>query len=89
MIRKDLYKVDIQDNFYFVVFHKKVKKGFGSAVSLYVNDYEFLKFDCIGEKRGHYHIYGDNMNVEILFNEKTCEEQINRTCALITDINVF
>ena len=43
-MRKDIY---IQDNLYFLVFHKTLIKGFGSAVSLYINDYEFLKFDCL------------------------------------------
>ena len=56
MIRKDIYKVDIQDNLYFLVFHKTFNGDYGSAVSLYVNDYEFLKFDCLGENKGHYHI---------------------------------
>uniref|UniRef100_A0A6C0IJD8 DUF7700 domain-containing protein n=1 Tax=viral metagenome TaxID=1070528 RepID=A0A6C0IJD8_9ZZZZ len=88
-MRQDIYKVHIQDNLYFLVFHKKLIKGFGSAVSLYINNYEFLKFDCFGENKGHYHFYDNNTNDEIFFNEKTCEEQINRTCDLMKDINVF
>ena len=87
-MRKDIYKVHIQDNLYFLVFHKTLIKGLGSAVSLYINDYEYLKFDCFGENKGHYHIY-NNINEEIYFTEKTCEEQINKTCNLLTNINVF
>jgi len=87
-MRKDIYKVHIQDNLYFLVFHKTLIKGFGSAVSLYINDYEYLKFDCFGENKGHYHIY-NKINEEIYFTEKTCEEQINKTCNLLTNINVF
>ena len=89
MIRKDIYKINIQDNLYFLVFHKKLPKGFGSSVSLYINDTEYLKFDCFGEKKGHYHIYDNVKNEEIYFSEKTCEEQINRSCELINNINVF
>jgi hypothetical protein len=89
MIRKDIYKVDIQDNLYFLVFHKKLSKGFGSAVSLYINNYEFMKFDCFGENNGHYHIYDDKRNEEIFFTEKTCEEQINQTYYLLNNITVF
>ena len=89
MIRKDIHKVDIQDNLYFLVFHKSLHKGFGSAVSVYINNYEFLKFDCFGDKKGHYHIFNDKKNEEKYFTEKTCEEQINRTCEFILNINTF
>jgi hypothetical protein len=89
MIRKDIYKVNIQDNLYFLVFHKTLIKGFGSAVSLYINNFEYLKFDCFGENNGHYHIYDSKINKEIYFTEKTCEEQINKTCELIKNINIF
>jgi len=89
MIRKDIYKVEIQDNLYFLVFHKRLAKGFGSAVSLYINNYEFLKFDCFGENKGHYHIHDDRRNEEIFFTEKTCEEQINQTYYLLNNISIF
>ena len=89
MIRKDIYKIDIQDNLYFLVFHKTLPIGFGSAVSLYINDYEFLKFDCFGENKGHYHIHDDTRNEEIFFTQKTCEEQIQQTCYLIKNITLF
>jgi len=88
-MRKNIYKVDIQDNLYFLVFHKTLQKGFGSSVSLCINNYEFLKFDCFGENKGHYHIYDGKKNEEIYFNEKTCEEQINHSCDLIKNINQF
>jgi hypothetical protein len=88
MIRKDTYKIDIQDGLYFLVFHKTFNGGFGSAVSLYINEY--LKFDCYGENKGHYHIY-DNITYEtIYFTEKTCEEQIIRTSyELINNIDIY
>lgn len=82
-MRKDIYKIDINDNLYFLVFHKVLTRGFGSSVSVCINDYEFLKFDCFGESLGHYHIYDDFLNEEI------CEDQINYSCELIKNINVF
>jgi hypothetical protein len=89
MSRNDIYKVTVQDNLYFLVFHKNLPVGFGSAVSLYINDFEFLKFDCFGENKGHYHIYDNKLNETIYFTEKTPQEQINRTCELISNINLF
>jgi hypothetical protein len=90
MIRKDIYKIDIQDNLHFLVFHKTNNGGFGAAVSLYINEYEYLKFDCFGKKKGHYHIYDGITNDTIYFTEKTSIEQIMRTCyELINNINVF
>jgi len=89
MIRKDIYMIDITDNIYFLVFHKILPKRFGSAVSLYINNYEFLKFDCFGENNGHYHIYDTKGNEEMYFTEKTSEEQIQKTCEFLTNINFF
>ena len=89
MSRNDIYKVTVQDNLYFLVFHKNLPVGFGSAVSLYINNFEFLKFDCFGENKGHYHIYDSKLNETIYFTEKTPQEQINRTCELISNINLF
>ena len=89
MSRNDIYKVTVQDNLYFLVFHKNLPIGFGSAVSLYINEFEFLKFDCFGENKGHYHIYDNKLNETIYFTEKTPQEQINRTCELISNINLF
>ena len=89
MSRNDIYKVTIQDNLYFLVFHKNLPIGFGSALSLYINNFEFLKFDCFGENKGHYHIYNNKINEPIYFTEKTPEEQINKTFELINNINLF
>ena len=89
MSRNDIYKVTIQDNLYFLVFHKNLPICFGSALSLYINNFEFLKFDCFGENKGHYHIYNNKKNETIYFTEKTPEEQINKTFELINNINLF
>jgi len=90
MIRKDILKIDIQDNLYVLVFHKILSSGFGTAVSLYIHEHEFLKFDCFGENKGHYHIYDSVTNNTIYFDEKTCIEQINRSCyELANNINIY
>ena len=90
MIRKDLYRIDIQDGLYFIVFHKTFNGGFGSALSVYVNDFEFLKFDCFGIEKGHFHVYDNRKNETIYFSEKICEEQINRIIFELTNnINLY
>ena len=53
-LRKGVYKLDVQENLYLLVFHKVLDIGCGTAVSLYINNHEFLKFDCFGDKKGHF-----------------------------------
>lgn len=81
-LRKDLYKIDIDTDISLLVFHKDIiSVGFGPAISLYINDVEFFKFDCFGPEKGHYHILdGDR----IFFSEKSVIDQIARS---ITDLN--
>lgn len=78
-LRKDLYKIEIDSNVYLLVFHKMLPIGFGSALSLYINNWEFLKFDCFGKEKGHFHIYSGSKNKTIYFVETTCEEQIEKS----------
>jgi len=78
MIRKDLYIINVQKGLYLLVFHKTFNGGIGPALSVYINNYEYLKFDCFGDKKGHFHIYDNRKNETIFFSEKTCEEQINK-----------
>lgn len=81
MIRKDIYTIEIQQNFHMLVFHKTYNGGFGSAVSLYFFNFEFLKFDCFGLQKGHYHIYDQKTNPTIYFKEQTAIEQIEKTAS--------
>jgi hypothetical protein len=78
-IRKDQYRIDVQENLHLLVFHKSLNIGKGVALSLYINDFEFLKFDCFGVNEGHYHLYDKIKSELIYFDEKTCEEQINKS----------
>jgi len=73
-IRKDVVKLNIQENAYFLVYHKDIDIGFGPTVALYIYEKEFLKFDCFGPKYGHYHIL--NQQERIYFKEQTVAEQI-------------
>ncbi len=88
-IRKNEYKIEIQDNLYLLVFHKSLHTGSGVAVSLYIHNYEYLKFDCFGQG-GHYHIYDGIKNETIYFTEPTCQEQINRASSeLTTNLDMY
>jgi hypothetical protein len=87
-IRKDVYKITIQKNAYLSIFHKNLDIGCGPAVSLYIHNIEFLKFDCFGHKAGHYHIF-NNSNETIYFNETTVEDQINRVALELNDISKY
>ena len=87
-LRKDIYKLNIQKNAYLSIFHKNLENGFGPAVSLYIYDIEVLKFDCFGDKLGHYHIFNDS-NQTIYFDETTVEDQINRIKIELNDISKY
>jgi len=89
-IRKDEFKIFIQDNIYLLVFHKIHNEGKGSAVSLYIDDFEFIKFDCFGNTLGHYHIFYKTYNDMIYFTEKTAYDQIDKTgFELLNNINYY
>jgi len=77
-VRKDVLKIDIQENVYMLVYHKNLDIGFGPTVALYLYDVEYIKFDCFGETRGHYHVFNKKTDVRIYFTEKTVLEQINK-----------
>lgn len=78
--RMDLKEITICNNLSFLVYWKILEIGKGPAVILKAFDKEILKFDCFGEKDGHYHI-APNYDFRIYFLEKTVSEQIQRTVA--------
>ena len=67
-----------------LVFHKALSIGFGPAVSIYIDEHEFMKFDCFGKSKGHYHIYDIKKNQTIYFSEISVHDQIHRTGLEIT-----
>ncbi|WP_157963252.1 hypothetical protein [Algoriphagus litoralis] len=78
--RMDLKEIVICDNLSFLVYWKILAIGKGPAVILKAYNKEILKFDCFGEKDGHYHV-APNYGSRIYFLEKTVMEQVDRTVA--------
>lgn len=78
VMRRDLKEIAICENLSFLVYWKILKIGKGPAVILRAFDKEILKFDCFGEKDGHYHI-APYYDFRIYFCENSVEEQIRRT----------
>lgn len=76
--RMDLKEIEICDHLSFLVYWKILDIGKGPAVILKAFDKEILKFDCFGEKDGHFHI-APNYDFRIYFLEKTVSEQVIRT----------
>ena len=84
-VRKDVLKIEIQENAYMLVYHKNLDIGFGPALGLYLYDIEYLKFDFFGEEKGHYHIFNKKRDVRIYFKERTVLEQINKVAHELTN----
>lgn len=84
MIRKDIIRIDIQDNLYFLIFHKIINGQFGSALAIYIYDIEYLKFDCLGQT-GHYHVD----NKKIFFKTKLPLKQIDLSIIELNKINDY
>ncbi|MDN3205052.1 hypothetical protein [Algoriphagus sediminis] len=75
---EDEETIKIQEELSFQVYWKILSIGKGPAVILKAFDEEILKFDCFGEKKGHFH-NAPHYNFRIYFTESTIEEQIERT----------
>ena len=89
-LRKDVVKIDIQENAYVLVYHKFLDIGSGSSIGLYLYNKEYLKFDCFGKNKGHYHINNKKNDDRIYFTEQTAKEQIEKTInELTTNINSY
>lgn len=81
--RRDLQKIEIQANLYFLVYWKELSIGKGPAVTLNAFDKEILKFDCFGKEKGHFHIYPYEQ-LRIFFTEDNARSQCDRTFNEIT-----
>ena len=79
MIRIDPFRVHVEPHFYFLIFYKNLPSGRGVTISVYIHDIEYLKYDCQGENDGHYHIYNQNGETKIFFDETTRESQIEKS----------
>lgn len=86
-IRKNVVKLHIQENAYFLVYHKNIDIGFGPTVALYIYENEFLKFDCFGPNDGHYHIL--NKQERIYFKKTTVTEQIEKAIHELQNVSPY
>ena len=84
-LRKDLVKIDIQEHAYVLVYHKDLEIGCGVAIVLYLYNTVFLKFDCFGKNKVHYHIFNNNNNNRIYFTELTVAEQIDKSISELSN----
>jgi len=84
-LRRDLVKIDIQKNAYVLVYHKFLDIGSGSSIGLYLYNTEYLKFDCFGLRKGHYHVFNKKNDDRIYFTEQTVSEQIDKSAEELTN----
>ena len=84
-LRKDVVKIDIQENAYVLVYHKFLDIGSGSSIGLYLYNTEYLKFDCFGLLKGHYHVFNKKTNDRIYFTEQTAKEQIDKSTSELSE----
>lgn len=84
-LRKDVVKIDIQENAYVLVYHKFLDIGSGSSIGLYLYNTEYLKFDCFGLRKGHYHVFNKKTNDRIYFTEQTAKEQIDKSTSELSE----
>jgi len=81
--RCDLFRVTVQPGLVIDVFWKALQSGKGPALSVFVDDEEFAKFDCFGPGKGHYHLAlsvpATVRQQRIRFSEDRVAEQISRT----------
>jgi hypothetical protein len=84
-LRLDVVKIDIQENAYLLVYHKFLEIGSGVSIGLYLYNTEFLKFDCFGKSKGHYHIFNKKNKDRMYFTEPTATEQIDKTTSELSN----
>jgi hypothetical protein len=84
-LRRDVVKIDIQANAYVLVYHKFLDIGSGSSIGLYIHNTEYLKFDCFGLRKGHYHVFNKKNDDRIYFTEQTVSEQIDKSVDELTN----
>ena len=79
---QDLVRYDLGDGVFLAAYWKVTSEGRGPCSSLYVGENEVLRFDCFGERKGHYHTHLYEWDVQespkwrIYFLKKLIEEQV-------------
>tara|TARA_R110002049_G_scaffold277522_1_gene456044 strand:- start:71 stop:574 length:504 start_codon:yes stop_codon:yes gene_type:complete len=75
-VRKNIETFMIQPRIEVDVYTKDLARGQGPAISIYIDEYEILKFDCFGPDLGHYHVsLGNNLNT---FSERFALPAVSR-----------
>ena len=77
-IRHDIVRYRIDENACLEVFWKYVEQRFAPSMSLFVGEYEVLRFDCSGPGSGHFHVADDSGFYRILMFEQLKQDQIER-----------
>lgn len=77
-VRRGVEQFRIDDRVCVEVFWKAIEFGTGPALSLFVDQYEVLRFDCSGPGTGHYHIANQSKFCRIWMCEQQIEAQIER-----------
>lgn len=84
--RRGTVRYLIQEDARLEVSWREARVGKGPSASLYVYNQEIFRFDCFGEKRGHYHVNltqpckaGREEYSRMFFFSQTVEEQIERS----------
>ena len=77
-VRRDIVRCRIDENACLEVFWKYLERGVAPSMSLFVGEYEVLRFDCSGPGSGHFHVAGDSGFYRILMFEHLKQDQIER-----------
>ena len=84
-LRRDVKTIICQSGLEFDIYWKDTGKvGIGPSVAVYVEEFEFLRFDCFGAEKGHFHIFASRSDQgrggdRIWWREQSREQQIERT----------
>lgn len=55
-IRRDACRYQIDQRVHIEAYWKKVGERFAPSISLFADEYEVVRFDCLGPGAGHYHV---------------------------------
>jgi hypothetical protein len=86
--RRDVEWIAVQPDVDLKVYWKTLAIGKGPAVSLYVFEFQVLRFDCFGASDGHYHLFlgwpSPTSEDRIWFPEPNATAQVERTMFELT-----
>jgi hypothetical protein len=87
-MRRDVEWIPVQPDVDLKVYWKVLPIGKGPAVSLYVFEFQILRFDCFGAADGHFHLFlgwpSPTSEDRIWFPEPNATAQVERTMFELT-----